>query len=104
MDDATIIEFSGRDTVSAPLTEVLRKHMPELHQFAVEAELDGFLRQFSAIARRSVRPGVGRSGHHPGRSVLTGNGPVKSKCPKVPSKTGERVPFRSALVPPCIGR
>jgi len=45
MDDATIIEFSGRDTVSDPLTDLLRKGARELLQSAVEAELDAFDRE-----------------------------------------------------------
>ncbi len=43
MNDATIIEFAGRDTVSDPLTDLLRKGARELLQTAVEAELDAFL-------------------------------------------------------------
>ncbi len=42
MNDATIIEFAGRDTVSDPLTDLLRKGARELLQTAVEAELDAF--------------------------------------------------------------
>jgi putative transposase len=102
MDDATIIEFSGRDAVSDPLTKVLRKGARELLQSAVEVELDAFLRQFSGHRTPEGRAGVVRNGHHPERAVQTGIGPVKVKIPKVRSKTGEPVTFRSALVPPYI--
>ena len=43
MDDATIIDFSGRDTVKDPLTDLLRKGARELLQAAIEAERDAFL-------------------------------------------------------------
>ena len=102
MNDATIIEFSGRDAVSDPLTEVLRKGARELLQSAVEAELDAFLRHFSGHRTAEGRAGVVRNGHHPERAVQTGIGPVKVKIPKVRSKTGEPVTFRSALVPPYV--
>ena len=50
MDDATIIEFSGRDAVVDPLTDLLRKGARELLQTAVEAELDAFLARFAGVA------------------------------------------------------
>ena len=43
---------------------------------------------------------VVRNGHLPGRDLQIGLGPVTVKVPKVRSKTGEPVTFRSALVPP----
>lgn len=38
MDDATIIDFAGRDAVVDPLTDLLRKGARDLLQAAVEAE------------------------------------------------------------------
>ena len=40
MEDATIIDFTGRDAVTDPLTDLLRKGARELLQAAVEAERD----------------------------------------------------------------
>jgi len=102
MDDTTIIEFSGRDTVSDPLTELLRKGARELLQTAVEAELEAFLGQFADRRTPEGRAGVVRNGHHPERAVQTGIGPVTVKIPKVRSKTGAPVSFKSALVPPYV--
>lgn len=102
MNDATIIEFAGRDAVSDPLTELLRKGARELLQSAVEAELEAFLGQFVDRRTPEGRAGVVRNGHHPERAVQTGIGPVKVKIPKVRSKTGEPVSFKSALVPPYV--
>ena len=102
MDDTTIIEFAGRDTVSDPLTELLRKGARELLQTAVEAELEAFLAQFSDHRTPEGRAAVVRNGHHPERAVQTGIGPVTVQIPKVRSKTGAPVTFKSALVPPYV--
>lgn len=102
MDDATIIEFSGRDTVSDPLTELLRNGAQQLLRNAVEAELEAFLANFASHRTAEGRAAVVRNGHHPERAVQTGIGPVTVKVPKVRSKSGKPVTFRSALVPPYV--
>jgi len=43
-----------------------------------------------------------RNGYLPEREIQTGIGPVTVQVPKVRSKTGEAVTFRSALVPPYV--
>jgi transposase-like protein len=45
---------------------------------------------------------VVRNGYLPERELQTGLGPVTVRIPKVRSRTGEPVTFRSALVPPYI--
>lgn len=102
MDDASIIEFAGRDTLSDPLTELLRKGARDLLHSAVEAELETFLTQFADQRTPEGRAGVVRNGHHPERAVQTGIGPVTVQIPKVRSKTGTPVSFKSALVPPYV--
>ena len=49
-------------------------------------------------------PERGRNGHHPARPFQTGIGPVSVQIPKVRSKDGTPVTFRSALVPPYVRR
>ena len=102
MDDANIIDFAGRDEVTDPLTDLLRKGARELLQTAVEAELDAFLAQFAERRTSDGRAAVVRNGHHPERAVQTGIGPVTVKVPKVRAKDGTPVTFRSALVPPYV--
>jgi transposase-like protein len=48
------------------------------------------------------KAGVVRNGYQPERELQTGVGPVTVRMPKVRSKTGEPVTFRSALVPPYV--
>jgi len=98
MDDTNIIAISGRDTVTDPLTALLRKGARELLQAAVEAERDAFLAEFADRRTPDGRAAVVGSGYHPERAVQTGIGPVTVKVPK----DGKPVTFRSALVPPCV--
>ena len=48
------------------------------------------------------RAAVVRNRHQPERGLQTGIGPVTVKVPKVRSRDGEPVTFRSALVPPYV--
>jgi len=84
------------------LTDLLRDGANRLIHKAVEAELAEFLLQYSAQRTAQGTAAVVRNGHHPERAVQTGISPVKFKTPKVRSKTGEPVTFRSALVPPYV--
>ncbi len=100
MDESTIVEFAGRDAISDPLTDLLRKGARELLQSAIEAELEVFMARFRDRKTAEGHASVVRNGHHPERAVQTGIGPVTVKVPKVRSKTGKPVSFHSALVPP----
>lgn len=102
MHDATIIEFAGRDAVTDPLTDLLRRGARELLQAAVEAERDAFLAEFAKRRTSDGRAAVVGSGYHPERAVQTGIGPVTVKVPKVRAKDGKPVTFHSALVPPYV--
>ena len=48
------------------------------------------------------RAAVVRNGYQPEREIQTGIGPVTVQVPKVRSRSGEAVVFRSALVPPYV--
>lgn len=102
MDDATIIDFTGREGVSYPLTDLLSKGAWELLQAAVEVERDAFLSEFAERRTSDGRAAVVGSGYPPERAVQTGIGPVTVKVPKVRAKDGSPVTFRSALVPPYV--
>ena len=49
MDDATITKIAGRDTVSDPISELLRKGTQQLLQRAVETELEPFFAIFADL-------------------------------------------------------
>lgn len=100
MEMSNIVDFSSRDEISDALTDLLRTGAQQLIASAVEAELEGFLRQFSHTRTTAGHAEVVRNGHHPARPIQTGIGPVSVRIPKVRSKEGKPVTFRSALVPP----
>lgn len=58
--------------------------------------------QFEAERTEAGHATVVRNGHHPARPFQTGIGPVSVRIPKVRSKNGQPVTFRSALVPPYV--
>ena len=69
---------------------------------AIQAELSEFLGQFEQRKTAEGKRGVIRNGYQPEREILTGIGAVSVRIPKVRSRTGEAVTFRSALVPPYV--
>jgi transposase-like protein len=60
------------------------------------------LSQYSGQQTDQGHAAVVRNGSLPERSIQTGIGPVTVKIPKVRSRIGESVTFRSAIVPPYI--
>jgi len=104
METANIIDFARRDGMTDALTELLRTGAQELIATAVEAELASYLAQFADMRTDAGHAAVVRNGHHPERPFQTSIGPVSVRIPKVRSKDGTPVTFRSALVPPYVRR
>ena len=102
MEENTPIGFVKPGTISDPLTELLRMGARKLIEAAIQAELAEFLQQFETRKTSQGKRGVIRNGYQPEREILTGIGAVSIRIPKVRSRTGEPVTFRSALVPPYI--
>lgn len=101
MSESTKIETGereGRDT----LTDLLREGARKLIAQALEAEVTELLATYVDQRDEQDRARVVRSGHHPEREIQTGLGPVTVQVPKVRSREGEPVTFRSALVPPYV--
>jgi len=97
-----VLEFQGRELSLDPLTELLRKGARDLIGQAVELELAELLARYSNCRTGEGKAAVVRNGYHPQRELQTGIGPVTVRIPKVRSKSGEPVTFRSALVPPYV--
>ena len=104
METSNIVDFARRDGMTDALTDSLRTGAQQLIATAVDAELEGFLAQFAKARTAAGHAAVVRNGHHPARPVQTGIGPVNVRIPKVRSKDGTPVTFRSALVPPYVRR
>jgi putative transposase len=104
METTNIVDFARRDGMSDALTELLKTGAQQLIATAVEAELVSYLAQFAGLRTEDGHAAVVRNGHHPERPFQTGIGPVSVRIPKVRSKDGTPVTFRSALVPPYVRR
>ncbi len=104
MSESSVARFVTPGAVEDSLTELLRNGAQRLIQQAVEAELVELLDCHAEERDAQGRAAVVRNGYLPEREVLTGVGPVKVRVPKVRSRSGEPVVFRSSLVPPYVRR
>ena len=102
MSKNNVVKLTGRDTITDPLTELLRTGAEQLIYQAVEAELQELLVEHAERRTEDGKAGVVRNGHLPERELQTGLGPVTVRIPKVRARTGEPVTFHSALVPPYV--
>ncbi len=102
MRKSNVLEYEGQEEKADPLRELLRKGSEELIYRAVEAELQELLSSYSERRMEGSKAAVVRNGYHPERELQTGVGPVTVRIPKVRSRAGKAVTFRSALVPPYV--
>jgi len=102
MIENNVVEWSGRETDRDALTELIRTGARNLITKALEAEVSDLLSKFAARRDARGRVAVVRNGYQLEREIQTGIGPVAVKVPKVRSRTGEAVSFRSVLVPPYV--
>lgn len=102
MNKNNVVELTGREQFTDTLTDLIRTGARQLIQQAIEAELAEFMAEFQDRLLDNGRMAVVRNGSHPERAIQTGIGPVTVRIPKVRSKDGEAVTFRSALVPPYV--
>lgn len=102
MKELNLINIEDREKNAGPLTELLRKGAQKLLHQAVEEELSELLSKTASCRTPDGKAGVVRNGYLPERELQTGIGPVTVKIPKVRSKTGTPITFRSAIIPPYI--
>lgn len=102
MNKHNVVEFKDRDTITDTLTEMLRTGAQQLIHQAVQVELSEHLEQFAGRLTEDGKAAVVRNGYQPEREILTGIGSVTVQIPKIRSKDGTPVTFRSALVPPYV--
>ncbi len=84
------------------LTELLQSSARELIAVALKTEVDELVASYADQRDEQARAVVVRNGYHPTRDIQTGIGPVTVQVPKVRSRQGQPVTFRSALVPPYV--
>ncbi len=91
-------ERGGQDE----LTALIRTGAQKLIAQALKVEVADLLATYAGQQDEQGHARVVLSGHHPTREIQTGIGPVTVQVPKVRSRAGEPVTFRSALVPPYV--
>lgn len=84
------------------LTELLQSSARELIAVALKTEVEELVASYADQRDEQARAVVVRNGYHPTRDIQTGIGPVTVQVPKVRSRQGQPVTFRSALVPPYV--
>ena len=105
MSKDTVIEAPNpEEGTRDDLTDLLREGAKRLIAEAVDAELSAMLIQFEDYKDQSGRRHVVRNGYLPERDILTGIGPVSVRVPKVRDRSGTRIKFTSALLPPYLRR
>jgi len=102
MNEGNVIELSGRESGRDELTELIRTGARKLIAQGLEVEISELLARFCGAQDERGRAAVVRNGYQPEREIQTGIGPVTVQVPKVRSRSGEAVVFRSALVPPYV--
>ena len=103
-DSTTVISLEKRGSFKDGLTDLLRTGARELIADAVEAELAELLSEHGERRLPDGRSALVRNGYQPEREIVTGIGPVPVRIPRVRSRDGSPVTFRSALVPPYVRR
>lgn len=101
MSKRTKTEQEDRGTRDV-LTEVMRAGARKLIAQALDAEVAELVAAYADQRDDQGRAMVVRNGHQPEREIQTGIGPVTVHVPKVRSRQGDPVTFRSALVPPYV--
>jgi putative transposase len=101
MDKNSILAFNNKESVSDVLNELLKGGAQKLIHNAVEAELRELMFQHQRVSEDG-KVSVIRNGYLSQREILTGIGRVSVHIPKIRSRDGEPLNFRSALVPPYV--
>jgi transposase-like protein len=105
--DTNVFQLAQPGAFSDPLTEVLRNGARALLAQAVETEVAGFLADHAVKLTDDGRQRLVRHGHLPGRSIMTGIGPVAVRVPRVRDRLAgadDRIRFSSAILPPYARR
>ncbi|KMP12006.1 transposase [Candidatus Nitromaritima sp. SCGC AAA799-C22] len=104
MKNDNIISLENPAENSDLLTGLLRAGARELITQAVQAELTEFLSRYEEVTDDLGRRQVVRNGYLPEREIMTGLGPVDIQVPKTRDRSGQKIHFRSELLPPYIKR
>jgi len=93
------------DESRSALDAYVREGARQMLQAALECEVEAFLAEHADRADEHGRKQVVRNGYLPGRTIMTGAGPLEIEQPRVRDKSrhaDERVVFTSTILPPYL--
>ncbi len=98
-----------REQLMLDLDEIARRGAQRMLAQALEAEVDAYLRAARDERDERGRALVVRNGRTRSREVICGAGAIEVRAPRVNDKrvderTGQRMRFRSAILPPYMRR
>jgi putative transposase len=99
------VDEAASAELSVGLDEIVAEGARRMLAAALEAEVDAYVSSFTSEVDEHGHRLVVRNGHAEARSLVTGAGPIEVHAPRVNDRrvdevTGERMRFRSALLPP----
>jgi transposase-like protein len=102
---SVVADEQARAELRVDLDELAREGARRMLAAALEAEVDDYLATHAAERDERGRRLVVRNGHARERQVVTGAGAIPVRAPRVDDRrvdpqTGERVRFRSVILPP----
>jgi putative transposase len=102
---SVVTDAQAQDELRVDLDELVREGARRMLAAALEAEVDDYLAAHAAQRDDSGRRLVVRNGHARQRVVTTAAGAVAVRAPRVDDRrvdpaTGQRVRFRSVVLPP----
>jgi putative transposase len=106
---SVVTDAQGQDELRLDLDQLVREGARRMLAAALEAEVDAYLAAHAAERDEAGRRLVVRNGHARQRAVTTAAGAVAVRAPRVDDRrtdpvTGDRVRFRSVVLPPWCRR
>ena len=104
MSKDTVIARNPEKGTRDDLTDLLREGAKRLIAEAMDAELSVTRAQFAGYKGEAGHRHMVRNGYLLEREGLTSIGPVSVRAPRIRDRSGARIKFTSALLPPYLRR
>ena len=107
MAKSTVLPFEQPSQFSPdPLTEVIQAGAQALLRTAIQAEVSGFISEYTHLLDEEGRQRLVRHGFLPAREMMTGIGKVSVQVPRVRDRgsnsDGSKIKFASKIMPPYL--
>jgi putative transposase len=100
-----LVDKEASAELSLGLDQIVAEGARQMLAKALEAEVDAYISSFTGEVDDRGHRLVVRNGHSEKRTLVTGSGPIEVRAPRVDDRrvdeaTGERMRFRSSILPP----